>query len=700
MEKFSLITIRRRIAVLFLAVLAVACIFVLRLGYLQIWSGDRLLDMALTQRFSPVPLLPNRGTIYDRNLSTLATSISAEAVYAVPVEVENRAAAATVLAPVIERDVAWVEQQLSQNVRTVWLRLQVDPETARRVRAEAIPGIYVTERPQRFYPNASLAANVLGFAGIDNQGLEGLEAHFDSVLSGTAGMLVRERDARGRAIPDGIERRIAPEDGLDIVLTIDQVIQYIAERELERGVLEAQAEMGIFVAVDPRTGEVLAMANYPSYDPNRFADFPSDLWKNRAVTDQFEPGSTFKAFTGAVALEVGAATLDSTYVDPVRLVRWGGVVNCWRHGGHGHQTFIEAMENSCNPVFAEMGADLIGKTQFHRYTQAFGFGSRLGIDFPGEGTGMVPRATAGDLQWANVGFGQGIAVTPIQMAMGLSAIANGGTLYRPYLVREVRTQDGEVVESRGPEAIRRVMSAQSAQDTTLTLRSVVANGSGTQADVEGYHVAGKTGTAQIPEGGRYIDLNMASFVGFAPADDPVFVGVVMLYKVHAVPSWGGTWAAPVFGRIVEEALEYMGVPRRLDQAERPPAERVHVPNVRNLTRDDAADLLAQAGLRVAYEGVGTFVLDTVPKPGAVVEQGTTVLMLFHEEERPEPIDVRVPSLVGLSMRDAALLLQDAGLLIRIEGTGVARSQEPRAGEVIASGTAVHVRFEPPAPLRP
>lgn len=696
MERVSRLTVQRRIAALFVAVTLLCGLLTLRLAYLQIWQGDRLLEMALAQRFSPVPLLPSRGTIYDRNLKPLATSISAEAVYAVPVEVSDKERVADALAPVLGVDRNWLLEQLRRNLRTVWLRLKVDPDTARRVRQLALPGIYITERPQRFYPNGKLAAQVLGFAGIDNQGLEGLEAYYDRLLRGTEGMLLRERDATGRSIPDGMERRIEPTDGLDLVLTIDQVIQHIAERELERGVLESQAEMGIFIGVDPKTGEILAMATYPSFDPNRFADFDPSLWKNRAVTDQFEPGSTFKVITGVTALELGVATLESTYVDPVRLERWGGVVHCWRAGGHGTQTFVEALENSCNPVFAVMSADEIGPARFAEYIRAFGFGQRLGIDFPGEATGSVPRATdRPTLQWANVGFGQGIAVTPLQLAMAVAAIANGGTLYRPTLVKEVRTKDGTVVQRHTPEPIRQVISKQTAEKFIAAMRSVVANGSGTRADVPGYRVAGKTGTAQIPEGGRYIDLNMASFVGFAPADDPAFVGVVLLYKVHAQPSWGGTWAAPVFGRIVEEVLEYMGVPRRYDQAQWSPQAKVAVPNVRNLPAEEAEAKLTAAGLRVAHEGYGSYTIDVLPAPGTLVDPGTTVLLLFHEEQLPEPKIVTVPDLTGLSMRDAALRLQELGLFIRIEGTGIAVSQYPAPGERTPTRSVVEVRFAPP-----
>ena len=239
----------------------------------------------------------------------------------------------------------------------------------------------------------------------------------------------------------------------------------------------------------------------------------------------------------------------------------------WHASGHGRQTFVEAVENSCNPVFAVLSADEIGPERFYNFIRAFGFGQKTGIDFPGEGIGSIPTPKDRLLRWANVGFGQGISTTPIQLAAAIAAIANGGTLYRPYLVSEIQSPDGETVRVIEPQPIRRVLSEETARDFAQVMCSVVVNGSGVQADVEGYRVAGKTGTAQIPEGGRYIDLNMAAFVGFAPADDPVFVGVVMLYKVHATPSWGGMWAGPVFGRIVEASLEYMGIPRRIEQQE-------------------------------------------------------------------------------------------------------------------------------------
>jgi stage V sporulation protein D (sporulation-specific penicillin-binding protein) len=692
-EKYSLMTVRRRIATFFLIIAVLALFLTLRLAYLQIWQGDRLAEMALAQRNSPVPILPERGTIYDRNMKPLATSISAEAVYATPIEVKNKQATAYALAPLLDLQPEWLEEQFNKNVRFVWLRLKVTPDIIKQVRSLNLPGIYIAERPQRFYPYGNLASQILGFAGIDNQGLEGIEFYYDEILRGIPGTLIRERDANGVVIPDGIERRIPPTDGLSIKLTIDEVLQHIAERELERGVLEAQAERGVFIAVNPNTGELLAVANYPSFDPNNFADYPSEYWKNRAFVDQYEPGSTFKVITGTTALEVGAASLDDTFVDPVRLQRWGGVVHCWRDGGHGTQTLVEATENSCNPVFAILAADMIGPVQFYKYIKAFGFGEPLGVDFPGEGTGILPKPTSyPTLEWANVGFGQGIAVTPLQMAMAVSAIANGGLLYRPYLVSEVISGDQEVMQKTQPEVIRRVVSQQSAKDFAAVMRSVVVNGSGSRADIAGYQVAGKTGTAQIAEGGRYIDLNMAGFVAFAPLENPQIVGVVFLYKVHQKPSYGGTWAAPIMGRFLEEALEYLGVPRKIETQSKK-AEQVRVPNVRNLPVDEAFSILKAEGFKVAEEGTGGYVLEMTPQPGVLVDKGTTVLVSLYTE----PIiteDVKVPDLSGRSMRDAALLLHEKGLKIRIEGTGVVEKQNPAAGTVVPSGTIVEVRFKP------
>lgn len=690
--------VQKRIAVLFIASLAASVLLGGRLLYLQVLRAESFMGLALSQRLSPVPLLPHRGTIVDRNGEALAVSISSEAAYAVPVEIADREETAREVAALLDLDVDYVRRQISRSQRTVWLKRQLSADEARSLRQARLPGIYVVEGPERFYPHGRLAAQVIGFSGIDNQGLEGLEVHYDGYLRGQQGMILQERDAAGRAIPGGIERRVAPQNGHTVVLNIDHVIQHIAERELERAVLESQAEFGLFFAVDPRNGEVLASAVYPSYDLNYWTEYDPQLWKNRTVTDNFEPGSTFKVVTGATALEIGAATLESTYVDPVVLTRYAAPIRCWRPGGHGRQTFVEATENSCNPIFAMIAADDIGPDRFHRYISALGFGRPTGIDFPGEAQGSVPSSRAQLLTWANIGFGQGISVTPVQLTMAVAAIANGGTLYRPQLVREILSPEGELIKRFQPEAVRRVFSERTTEEYRQIMRSVVQHGSGTHSDVPGYRVAGKTGTAQIAEGGRYIDLNMASFVGFAPADDPRIAGVIMLYKLHVQPSWGGLWAAPPFGRIVEQALEYMGVPRAFEETEDPGTEFITVPNVRNFDRESAANTLAVRGLRYAFDGAGTYVMDQTPSAGAVVAAGTTVIIHFYEEDGDDaPKQVNVPSVLGRSMRDAAALLHRSGLRIQIEGSGFAVAQEPRPGERTAEGSTVAVRFEPELP---
>lgn len=690
--------IRRRIAVLFIAAACCLTLLTVRLVYLQVVQADRLTALALEQRLRPVPLLAQRGAIFDRNMNKLADSMSFEAAYVVPIEVEDADKTARMLAPVLQMDVDRLKERLTRRRAIEWLKLRLTPEEADEVRRLDLPGIGVQERPLRYYPNGQLGAALLGFAGIDNQGLEGLERHYDEYLKGQDGMIVQERDATGRSIPGGIERRVDPMDGFDLVLTIDQVIQYIAERELERGVLEADADWGIFVGMDPRTGEVLAMANYPSFDPNNYGAYPSDTWRNKAVTDYFEPGSTFKVVTAASALESGVATLDSEYVDPVRLQIGGGYVNCWRHGGHGRQTFVEALENSCNPIFSILADEMSGPV-FHRYITAFGFGGRLGIDFPGESQGSVPPPDARVLRWANVGFGQGIGTTPVQLVAAVSAIANGGELLQPYIVSEVRGNDGEIIISRSRNVLRRPISAETAREMAASMRSVVENGSGRNADIPGYDVAGKTGTAQIasPQGG-YLQghkSNMAGFLAFAPYDDPVFAGVVLLYRVGREPAYGGLWAAPVFQRIAEEALDYMGIPRR-QESEDISDGLVRVPNVINLAKDDAEEVLMVHGFNVVSEGVHGFVVDQTPPPGARVDPGTRVVLTFYDTHDHTGEEVEVPDLRGRSMKDAATQLARVGLGIVIEGNGFAVSQEPAPGTVVHQGDVVSVRFAPPA----
>ncbi|HEY8426284.1 MAG TPA: penicillin-binding transpeptidase domain-containing protein [Limnochordales bacterium] len=699
----SPVAVQRRIAWLLVGTALGALVLAGRLFYLQVVRHGELSRLAFEQRLRPLPVDPRRGTIMDRNGNKLAISVSADAVYAIPNEIEDPAATAQALAGVLGMPADEIEERLRSRQAAVWIARRLDTETARRVRALRLPGIGLVERPQRVYPNGSLAAQVLGITGIDNQGLEGLEFYYEAHLRGVPGRVEAERDAAGREIPGGISRYVPAQDGHELVLTIDQVIQYRAERELERVVRETQSELGIFIAIDPQTGEILAMAQYPNFDPNNYADYPPEVRRNRAVTDQFEPGSTFKIVTGAAALEAGVVRPDEHFFDPGFVAIGGGRVSCWLPGGHGSQTFVEATENSCNPVFAILGAQRLGPEAFYRFARAFGFGQPLGIDFPGEAGGFLPAPGSvqhGELlRWANIGFGQGVAVTPLQLAMAAATIANGGVLMKPHLVKEIRTADGQVLERVRPVALRRVLSPGTAAEFARILRSVVVNGSGTRAEIPGYRVAGKTGTAQVPSpGGGYGDDAMASFVGFAPVDGARLVGLVMIYKLGVQPRWGGLWAAPVFRAIMEDALSYLRVPRREEKPPEPGRDKdgrplALVPNVLFMEAEQAAAKLEQAGLSVSVEGSGTLVADQIPRGGTQVPHGTRVrLVLDRELPRPSTPEVEVPSVLGKSLAEAAGILAGRGLLLNVQGSGFAVFQSPAPGERVPAGSAVEVRF--------
>lgn len=697
MQRFSQLLISKRIIAM---VAGSACIFALlcvRLGYLQFVRGESLRQMALDQRLRPIPVLAPRGDILDRNREALAISVSAESAYAIPIEVTSPEGEARTLSRILDMPYDNLLERLKRRQAMSWLKLNLAPATTRALLQANLPGIGVVERPVRDYPQGSLAAQVLGFAGVDNQGLEGLEAYYDTYLRGTDGKVVRERDATGRAIPGGVEKRFAPVPGETIVLTIDAGIQRIVERELRRAVLETQSEYGMFVALDPKTGGVLAMATYPSFDPNAYGRSDPKSWRNRPVTDQYEPGSIFKIVTGSAALDAGVVGLNETFVDPVTIHRWGVRISCWKGGGHGTETFVQVTENSCNPIFAIIGADRLGGVKFRRYASAFGFGAPLGIDFPGEGTGRLAAADAPDYTWANIGFGQGLAVTPLQMAAAAATIANDGVLMRPHFLKEVLAPDGHVVKQVEPEVVAPVLKPSVAKEFAGVLRKVVINGSGKLANAPGYGVAGKTGTAQIAEGGHYLKgTNMASFVGFAPYDDPKLAGVIMLYKVGVQPTWGGLRAAPVFGRIIGPVLQILGVKPQTEGEDGAASEEadkpVAVPNVEGMSVGDAQDALHKAGLGWALDGAGGRVFEQVPAPGAELAAGGSVMLSLYDGPPGDLHQVTVPDVTGLSLEDAAYRLARVHLYIRIDGEGRAVAQDPPAGARLTEYQPVRVRF--------
>jgi stage V sporulation protein D (sporulation-specific penicillin-binding protein) len=687
-----------------LATLAlVALIF--RLAWIQLVQGDKLREEAQEVRMRDVPVDARRGNIYDRNGNELVTSISVDSAYAFPPQIVNKEEAAARIAEVLGMDKEEVYRKLTQNVGFVWIKRRIDYESAQKLKALKIKGVELVEENKRFYRQGSLAAHVLGFAGDDNQGLIGIESAYDKELRGSPGRIVIEKDAVGRDIPEALHKFIPPVPGNNVVLTIDQTIQYFVERELDKIVETYNPKLAVIIVMDPKTGEILAMGNRPTYEPENWRQYPQQVWDhNPAIWYNYEPGSTFKIITAASALEEGAVRLSDTFYDPGYFKVANRTIRCWQAGGHGSQTFVEVAQNSCNPGFITVGLRL-GKEKFYKYVNAFGFGHKTDICLPGEEVGiLIPQKEATDLNIATMSIGQSIAVTPIQLITAVSTVANGGLLLKPLLVKAITGEDGKVLQEFKPEVVRQVISKNTAQTLLEVLTSVVQKGTGRNAFVDGYGAAGKTGTAQVVGSGGYAEGKyVASFAGFAPADDPRISVLVMVAEPTGSSYYGSQVAAPVFKAVAQDTLRYLKVPERphIEKPKYPfeydePEIKQIVPNVVNYPVEDAKNVLVNSGLIVQIRGQGNIVYDQVPKGGAEVTRGTTVILdLNPPPGAVEDGEVTVPDLRGLTIKEAGTILEKLGLHLSPVGTGLAVRQDVAPGSKVARDTTITVEFEPP-----
>lgn len=679
-------------------------LLICRLGYLQFVQSPRLQHLALEQRMRPVPVEAKRGIIYDRNKNPLAVSVNVDSVYVMPSEVKDAHATAAKLAAILALDPKEVEGKITQRQSFVWVKRKIESDQAKKIREAKIPGIGLTQEGRRFYPKGSLASHLLGFAGIDSQGLNGLEWSYDKYLRGNPGYVIAERDALGREIPEGMEKFFPAKDGNSLVLTIDEVIQHIVERELDKAVRTNHAKSGTVIVMDPKTGEVLALANKPDYDPNFFWQSKPELWRNDAVFYNYEPGSTFKIITASAAIEENVVRPDDSFYCSGGITVGGHYIKCHKAGGHGAESFREVVKNSCNPGFIQVGMRM-GKEKFAKYIKKFGFGQLTGVEIQGESKGIVKNiADTQPIDVATNSIGQGIAVTPIQLATAVSAVANGGTLMKPLIVREIATAKGEVVKKFEPITVRRVIAPETAASVRKLLEGVVTpDGTGRNAVVEGYNLAGKTGTAQkaAAGGGYEASKYVASFVGFGPAENPRFVILVMIDEPSGASYYGGQVAAPIFREIARDILRYLEIPptaavNQLEEGKNKEkaSNSVTVPNLLNLTLDDTRKEIEESGLKLRVVGNGKIALDQTPKPGAKVAPGTMVIANFKEAKVGKQ-EVTVPHLLGKSMRETAVVLGDMGLKIRPLGSGVAVSQQPMPGARVKVGTTVVVHFAHP-----
>jgi cell division protein FtsI (penicillin-binding protein 3) len=616
-------------------------VLIVRLVQLQVLGREGFERQAARQSERTINLDPRRGAILDRNGRPLAVSVDAESIYAVPQEIHEPDKTAAALALSLGLDAPARHELVAQLQRSrafVWVRRKVDPRLTREVRDLQLEGIGFLTETRRYYPKRELAAQVLGYVGVDNTGMSGIEYAFEDLIRGRAAKVSVRTDARRRPM----ETTEKPStDGHAVVLTLDEAIQYAAERELERAVAETGSIAGVAVVMDPRTGEVLAMAGRPTFNPNRFNAYASSRWRNRAVTDAYEPGSVFKVFTAAAALQ-------EKVVDPDETVDCGdGAIEIagTRMNDHAvfHQlTFRDVIAHSSDIGMIRV-AQRLGRENLNRHIRDFGFGSTTGVELPGESSGLLrPPSRWSALSLASLSFGQEVGVTALQLTAAMAAVANGGYLMKPMILKQVEDASGHVVKAVRPVAVRRVIEPDTVDVLTDLLKGVVRGGTGRRAAVTGYTVAGKTGTAQkIEASGRYSMVDhVASFLGFVPAARPALVILVSLDTPRGEHNEGGDVAAPVFARIAEQALAHLAVPPEdPDRAFRMVAYRADT-----------------SGVPVAYH----------PAPPSPPPTG-----------RGEP--TLMSDLRGLPAREAAAAAARQGLIVELKGSGRVVAQTPAPG---------------------
>ncbi|MFZ5899370.1 MAG: stage V sporulation protein D [Bacillota bacterium] len=712
------IAMRKRIITLFLLTATALGLLIFRLAYIQFFMGDKLRTDALENRMRDIPVEAKRGTIYDRNGRELVTSVSVDSVFAIPSQIKNPSATAQKAAAILQMDPDKVYQLITKKQSFVWIKRKVDYELSRALkkakaeekkddRPDVLDGIGFVEESRREYRKGTLAAHVLGFVGVDNQGLTGIEKALEEELRGIPGRIVMEYDAWGHPIPTAEHKYFKPVQGHNLLLTIDETIQYFVERELDRIVDTFNPANAVIIVMDPKTGEILGMGNRPSYDPNKWSDYPQNTWdRNPAIWYNYEPGSTFKIITLSAAMEEKTVKPTDRFFDPGYVKVADRTIRCWKYGGHGSQSLAEVVQNSCNPGFIKIGLDL-GKERFYKYIKGYGFGVTTGIGLPGEAHGiLIPEKNVKTLDLATMSIGQSIAVTPIQLVTAVSAAVNGGNLMQPQLVKAVTDNNGRVVKEFKPKIVRRVISEQTSRELATHLENVVLYGTGRNAYIEGYRVGGKTGTAQVvgPSGGYVSGKYVSSFVGFAPVDDPRAVILVMVSEPKGGVYFGSQVAAPSFQAVMQDTLRYLGVPEQKNLPrpaplnpwvqEEPPVE-VTVPQIVNLPLDEAVNDLRAAGLNFVIRGQGSVVYEQIPKAGATVKAGTTVI-LDLKAGPPLEGQVTVPDVSGLTIKQAGALLESLELRMEPSGTGIAFKQSIAPGRKVDRGTIIKVEFKPPA----
>lgn len=710
----------------------ILAIIIFRLGYIQFVKGSEYKESAYNQQTINRIISPKRGTIYDATQKPLAISANVDTVTINPRSIvvkdsdpdvaaaktkERKELVAHALADIFELDYDEVFEKVNSTSSIETIVKKVEQDKINQLKTwmeenEIYAGINIDEDTKRYYPYGSLAANLIGFCGNDNQGLEGLEARLDKVLTGTPGKVVTSTDSVQQEIPDANQLYIAAENGSDIVLSIDYNIQSIAEKYLKQAVEENDCSRGGNVIImDPDTGDVLAMATYPTYDLNSpftpntesaqeltgtdRSNYLYKMWRNIAVTDGYEPGSTFKILTAAIALEEGIIDTDNEndFICTGKEKVVDTTIKCWRsYNPHGYQSLRMALGNSCNPAFIQLGQK-IGTRTFYEYLKAFGLFEITGAEVSGEASSYFhSEENVGPVELATLSFGQRFTVTPLQLITAISSIANDGVLMKPRIVKQIINSDTGAITNINPVSVRQVLSVETCDKMKDLLESVVTTGTGKYAAVEGYSIGGKTGTSE-PNPAKPDEGYVASYLAISPIVDTKVVILVTLYDPQGSSHEGGQIAAPVVSQILSEVLPYLGIAS--DEENDSSSDYNILQDVRNKTVTEAIKILNNAGFRTKVNTSGNknevLVTDQVPKPGVSLADDS--LICLYTQDSDARTSVTVPDLKGCTLAEARKKLEEKNLNLSYEGYGKVISQDITSGSSVEEGTIVKITLK-------
>lgn len=629
---------KNRVLVIFLVVILLFILIIARIFYIQVIKYDELNELANDLWSRNLPITADRGLITDRNGKVLADNITTTSLVVVPNQIVDKERVAKDLADIL--NVSYEEMYEHISKKTSIERIhpegrQLSYEVADKINNLNYDGVYLLKESKRYYPYETLLSHVIGYVGIDNQGLSGIESYYDEYLTGANGSIKYYSDGKGARI----ERASVYEpsqSGMTISLTIDLDIQLAVEKELDNVVSKYNPEQALIVVADPKTGEILAMSSRPNFDSNNYKKYDLEtINRNLPIFNTYEPGSTFKVITLAASIEEKTINLfDDHFHDAGSIKVDGAKIKCWKSGGHGSQSYLQVVQNSCNPGFVVMGQKL-GKERLMSYIKKFGFGEKTGIDLSGEEDGILfSLDKMGPVETATTAFGQGVSVTPIQQVMGVSAAINGGKLYQPYLVKSISSGDTkQTIKVMEPILKRQVISEETSKLVRYTLESVVSQGTGRNAYINNYRVGGKTGTAQKVKDGAYMDNNyILSFIGFMPADDPEVVVYVAIDNPKGVVQYGGTVAAPVAKNVLTSCIDILGIKEGKGDLERVyelwDTKYYEVPDVTGKTLKEAKAML-YPNFQVEYSGSGEKIIHQSPESGEYVKSGGTVKVMLN-----------------------------------------------------------------------